>query len=55
MTNYPARYIPNVLSRLDKLTQKSELDESRQAYKEIKKSGGYYNAKDIESHLFVVN
>ena len=45
MTNYPARYIPNVLSRLDKLTQKSELDASREAYK----SNRYYTRKKVGS------
>ena len=43
--NYPKRYIPQILSFTDKLTQKKELDKSRKAYK----SGNYYTRKKVKS------
>ena len=45
MSNYPKKYIPSILSYLDKNKQKKEINKSRKAYKLNK----YYTRKKIKS------
>ena len=45
MSNYPKKYIPNILSYLDKNIQKKELNKSRKEYKLNK----YYTRKKVKS------
>tara|TARA_B100000085_G_scaffold97805_2_gene88849 strand:+ start:17700 stop:18515 length:816 start_codon:yes stop_codon:yes gene_type:complete len=45
MSNYPKKYIPSILSYLDKNIQKKEINKSRKAYKLNK----YYTRKKIKS------
>ena len=45
MSNYPKKYIPSILSYLDKNIQKKEINKSRKAYKLNK----YYSRKKVKS------